>query len=140
MSAVRFAALALVCAAVAGCRAGPEQACPAVGWTNELTVELAPDRPAVPGGTVHVACSSPCGIGLSRTGTDEPLDELSAPLSGRSAQLQLDMTTPDSVVVTVLGPDGGQLAELDTDLDWVRVGGSAQCGSPMQASVLVPAL
>ena len=49
------------------------------------------------------------------------------------------MTTPDSVVVTVLGPDGATLADLETDLDWRRVGGTEECGGPMTASVVVPA-
>jgi hypothetical protein len=64
---------------------------------------------------------------------------VSVPLSGRSTVVQLDMTTPDSVVVTVLGPDGATLADLETDLDWRRVGGTEECGGPMTASVVVPA-
>jgi hypothetical protein len=49
------------------------------------------------------------------------------------------MTLPDSAVLTILGPDGTELAELDADLDWRRVGGTEECGGPSAASVVVPA-
>jgi hypothetical protein len=42
-------------------------------------------------------------------------------------------------VVTVLGPDGAVVAEVDAVLAWVRVGGSAECGGPHEAAVTVPA-
>jgi hypothetical protein len=122
--------------AFSACAAGATTVCPAIGWSNLLTVELAAGRPAVEGGSLIVECSSRCG--LTPGPTDEP-DEVSLPLSGRSTVVQLDMTTPDSVVVTVLGPDGATLADLETDLDWRRVGGTEECGGPMAASVVVPA-
>jgi hypothetical protein len=132
------AALTLL-AALTGCDTGPVHACPAIGWTNQLVVELAPDWRPVEGGTVHLECPSACGVALSSAGAVGPVDEVSAPLSGSAASLLLDMTAPDSVVVTVLGADGAALAELDADLDWTRVGGSAECGGPVRATLTVPA-
>ena len=127
-----------IAAAVAfsACAAGATTICAAIGWSNSLTVGLAAGWPPVEGGSLIVECSSRCG--LAPGPTDEP-DEVSVPLSGRSTVVQLDMTTPDSVVVTVLGPDGATLADLETDLDWRRVGGTEECGGPMTASVVVPA-
>ena len=46
---------------------------------------------------------------------------------GGTARTGLEMTTLDSVEVTVLGHDGAVLAEIHADLDWERVGGSAEC-------------
>jgi hypothetical protein len=46
---------------------------------------------------------------------------------------------PGTVAVTVLGPDGAVLAAVDGAPDWVRVGGSAECGGPHEATVTVPA-
>ena len=49
------------------------------------------------------------------------------------------MVSPETVAVAVLGPDGAVLAELTADLEWARVGGSAECGGPHEATVTVPA-
>jgi hypothetical protein len=46
---------------------------------------------------------------------------------------------PDSVVITVLGPDGGSPAEIEQPLGWERVDGIRKCGGPMEAVVVVPA-
>ena len=121
--------------ALAACGAGAETVCPAIGWSNTLTVGLADGGPSADGGTLLVECSSRCGM----YGREGPADELSVPLDGPSTVVQLDMTAPDSVVLTVLGADGTELTRHDADLDWVRVGGSEECGGPHAASVVVPA-
>ncbi|HYO35192.1 MAG TPA: hypothetical protein VER97_03890 [Geodermatophilus sp.] len=46
---------------------------------------------------------------------------------------------PGTVEVTVLGPDGAVLAEVEADPDRVRLGGSEECGGPHEATVTVPA-
>jgi hypothetical protein len=107
--------------------------CSAIGWSNTVTVELAPDWPVVEGASVTVVCPSTCVWGASE------LDEVSEPLSGSTATVHIDMATPDSVVVTVTGPDGAELARQPADVDWRQVGGSAECGGPMAATVVVPA-
>jgi hypothetical protein len=121
--------------ALAACGAGAETVCPAIGWSNALTVGLADDWPPLDGGSLLVECSSRCGT----YGREGPPDELSVPLSGASTVVQLDMTAPDSVALTVVGADGTELTQHDADLDWVRVGGSDECGGPHAASVTVPA-
>ena len=121
--------------APAACGAGAATVCPAIGWSNAVTVGLADDWPPLDGGSLRVGCSSRCGT-YGRAG---PPDELSVPLTGASTVVQLDMTAPDAVVVTVLGADGTARTRHDADLDWVRVGGSEECGGPHAASVVVPA-
>jgi len=120
---------------LAACGAGAESVCPAIGWSNTLTVGLADDWPPVDDGSLLVECSSRCGM----YGREGPADELTVPLDGASIVVQLDMTAPESVTVTVLGAAGAELAVLDADLDWERVGGSEECGGPHAASVVVPA-
>jgi hypothetical protein len=120
--------------ALAACGAGAETVCPAIGWSNTLSVGLADGWRAVDG-TLLVECSGPCGM----YGREGPRDEVSVPLSGASTVVQLDMTAPDSVILTVVGADGTELTRHDADLDWDRVGGSEECGGPHTASVVVPA-
>ena len=122
--------------AFSACAAGVSTVCPAIGWSNTLTVGLDSGWPPVDGGTLVVECSSRCGLVLDPA---DPPDEVTVPLTGRSTVVQLDMTLPDSAVLTILGPDGTELAELDADLDWRRVGGSEDCGGLSVASVVVPA-
>ena len=77
-----------------------------------------------------VGCLQPCGL--------EVADGV-VPLDGDRATVSFLLETPDGVNVAVLGPDGAVLAELTADLEWVRVGGSAECGGPHEATVTVPA-
>jgi len=114
---------------------GVPRVCPAVDYGRNLVVRLADDWPPMEGRTVVARCSSPCG--QVQQNRDELAREVSGALTGSSAALwMLDM--PDSVVVTVLGPEG-QVAELEQALTWQRLGGTEECGGPMEAVVVVPA-
>ena len=55
------------------------------------------------------------------------------------AGVVLGMVSPETVEVSVLGPDGAVLAGTEAELEWVRVGGSEGCGGPHEARVTVPA-
>jgi len=46
----------------------------------------------------------------------------------------VNMSSPDHVTARALSSTGEVIAEKDADLDWKRVGGSAQCGGPAEAS------
>lgn len=125
--------------ALGACAGSAPVVCPAVGWSNAVIVTLADDWPPVEGGSLTVDCSPMCGWAVVQDGPLAEQDQVSLPLDGPTAVLHLDMSAPRSVSIRVLGPDGGELAELDTDLDWRRIGGSAACGGPMEAPVTVPA-
>lgn len=122
--------------ALGACQAGAQTVCPAIGWSNALTVELAEGWPEVADGALTVDCSSPCGLQVTRDGEPEIL---TVPLTGTSTVVQLGMTTPDPVTVTVLGADGAELAVHEAGPGWQRVGGTAECGGPHAATVVVPA-
>jgi hypothetical protein len=84
---------------------------------------------------VRVECSSPCAAPGSDAG-DRLGREASGPLTGSSARFQL--LAPGSVTVTVLGLEG-PLSTVEDDLSWRRVGGTAACGGPAEATITVPA-
>lgn len=109
-------------------------ACPAVAWSNTLTIELGADRPAAH--AVRVDCPTPCGLVLG-TPDDGP-DTHTRPLARGDTTVSFEMAAPDSVTATVLAADGAVLTVAELDLDWVRVGGSTECGGPAEARATVP--
>ena len=138
MSPVLVAAALGAVLALTACDTGPT-ACPAIAWSNGLTVELAGGWWPGEGRSVRVACPQPCGPEFREDAPPGPGHEGVAPLVGDRATVSFLMETPDEVHVAVLGPDGAVLAEVEADLEWVRVGGSAECGGPHEATVTVPA-
>ena len=138
MTGVRAIAVCGAVLALVACDGAPT-ACPAIGWGSTLTVRLAPDWPPGEGRSVQVGCPDPCGLPALDGTPSGPIRTGAAPLTGSSASVSFVMETPDAVVLTVLGPDGAVLAEVDAGLDWVRVGGSEECGGPHEAGVSVPA-
>ncbi|GAB3348010.1 hypothetical protein [Modestobacter lapidis] len=121
------------------CGQGGGTVCPAIGWGSEVRAELTGDWTGTPVGEVEIACSPACPpIALREEGTGEPAP--SATSAGpESRGVPFGSRRPDSAVVTVLGADGAVLARVDSDLEWVRTGGSEECGGPMTATVAVPA-
>ncbi len=118
MRTVRAAALAaLVVPVMTGC--AQERVCPPIGWGSTLVVELGPEWPDLVGASVRLE------------------DSAAVPLRGGSAAFSLDMPRPGTVVVTVLDAQGAPLAETETEPDWRRVGGTAECGGPSEATVVV---
>jgi hypothetical protein len=139
VSGPRTLAWAAVVLALAGCEDGVPRACPAVAWGNALTVELADDWSPGEGRSVRVVCPRPCAPEFHQDAPPGPGHEGVAPLVGDRATVSFLMETPDEVGVAVLGPDGAVLAEVQAGLQWLRVGGSAGCGGPHEATVTVPA-
>ncbi|WP_369131458.1 hypothetical protein [Modestobacter roseus] len=135
----RAAGAVLLVGLLSGCGPLVQTACPAIGWSNALRVELPGEWAAGDPVSVLVTCPSPCTLEVRE---DQPAvegRELVADVAGGTASVAFPMTSPDSVVVTVLAADGAVLAERDADLDWVRVGGTEECGGPAEAAVEVPA-
>jgi hypothetical protein len=131
---VRGLVAVAVLSALAGC--GPDStACPAIAWANTLTVQVAEQWTTAGGVEVRIACDTPCPPPPL---AGEPAATTSVPLAGTQAVFHLLMSAPESVDVTVLGAAGAQLTTLQTSPDWQRVGGSAECGGPMVATVRVP--
>lgn len=127
--------LGLVAIVLVASRLGGETACPAIGWSNVLVIEVGSGRPEAH--AVRVDCSSPCGLLLSSP-ADEP-DTTTVPLARGAATVSFVMAAPDSVTVAVLDAAGAVLTRAAVAPDWVRVGGSAECGGPHEGTGRIPA-
>ncbi len=156
-----FRSLLVLAVLLAGC-GQPAAACPAVMHGASLTVRLADDWPAGGPWSATVRCpdGAECGAILPSDLTVLPQpEEVPVPSSGtalprtperspwnRGTTQELDGGAEswsldgmrEELVVLVSGP-GGVLTETTVRPDWVRVGGTAECGGPMTAEVVVPA-
>jgi hypothetical protein len=144
---VRAAVLLLaVCVPAAGCA----NACPAIGWINSVTVELAGDVSRV--ATVQLCVAGGCSELSPEPGTAAPRIVETMPLGptapvtygaapsmapfyaeqidARTWRFTVNMSSPDRVTAKALTAGGEVLIAKETDLEWKRVGGSAQCGGP----------
>ena len=137
LAALAAGLVALVLAAVSV--SAPERACPAIGWLDQLVVQLAVERPTAH--AVQVECPTRCGltVPMPEPGAAQPDGPESATveLTGGTATASFLMGAPDSVTVRVLDTDGTVLAATEAEPDWVRVGGSAECGGPHEATVTI---
>jgi len=116
----------------AGCVPGDGPVCPASLEIVSPNVVVEVDEwPAA--ASVVLECSSGCTLGLDGTTTAQ----LTAPVDDGAAGFDLT-ADPDSLVVTVLAADGAELAAVEVELQWVRVGGTEDCGGPVRATVTVP--
>lgn len=154
---VRPAVLMLaVCIPVAGC----STVCPAIGWVNSITVELAGDVSRVD--TVRLCADGACSELRPVPGTPAPRIVVTTPLDATAPvtpnvqptmapfyaaridaytwRFTVSMSSPDHVTAKALSPTGAVIAEKEADLDWKRVGGSAQCGGPAEASPVLLAV
>jgi hypothetical protein len=119
-------------ALLAACAVLPARACPAIGYSSTVIVRLADDWPPGEDRTVTVDCEGSC-VDFYPEGGD---DQLSASLTGRNVAF-LWHGGSDHVVVTVHDSEG-PVTQVDADLDWRRIGGTAECGGPMEATVTIP--
>jgi|SRR4051812_9766546 hypothetical protein len=120
----------------------PAVVCPAIAYLPTLVVRLAADWPPGADRSVQVDCDSPCEFLFPSStggspGSTNATTSTPVPVTGSEARVVL-LRQPDSVVVTVSDPSG-PLTSVEDELTWKRVGGSEDCGGPMEATVPVPA-
>lgn len=123
-------ALLLACA-VAGCGT-EETACTTIGWTNLLRVEVSGDVTRVD--DVRYCDAEGCWPDPSASRGAGPLGEVERSSDTWSLTM---LGMPESVSLQLVGDDGTVLHEVERDPEWVRVGGSAECGGPHEATVTV---
>jgi hypothetical protein len=107
-------------------------ACPAIGWMNTLTIELDGDAAAVD--RVQLCTDDGCAPAddVSMTG---PLGLISVTdHDGDTWTFSVD-GLPAIFTVRTLAADGTVLSDTEVTPEWERVGGSAQCGGPGEATV-----
>ena len=117
-----------------GCTPLPS-ACPAVGWSNALTVELEGDTSGV--SEVQLCTDDGCAPAENIDPTG-PLGQISvAGRTGDTWSFSTGMTNLDALTVRTIAADGAVISETEVTPEWVRVGGSEQCGGPGEATVTV---
>lgn len=133
-------------------------ACPAIGYVSNLTVNLEGNAAAVREVKLcdDTGCSQPAPV----PGTPVPQRTIVPtldpevpppapaatfpPFHGRQQDddtwlFTLSLGSPSNVTVRALAADGGVLAEQEYALEWTRVGGSEQCGGPVTTPpILLP--
>ncbi len=150
--------VAVLAASLAGC--APE-ACPAIGWSSSLTVELTGDTSPVH--LVELCSEGTCSGPVQRapdtgaknflpvpstgavsrgpvsegTELEEPSPYSASRVDDNTWHMGFMMQTPTAVTVRALTAGGKVLAEENFTLEWTRVGGSEQCGGPMKADPVV---
>lgn len=119
-----------LCPVLAGC--SPPVECPAIGWTNSVTVALEGDVHSVDlvelcaGGM----CSRPRG---SQPTVENTIPYIASAKSNTVWTITIGMRAPKTVSVRAFSSDGRVLAQKKVNLDWRRVGGTERCGGPEEA-------
>lgn len=91
--------------------------CPAIGWFNEVTVQA-------DGNSSGVANVELCD------------DDRCFPANpGTEWTFTTDMGTPEELTIRTYDGDGRLIGEERVRPEWVRVGGTEECGGPHQATV-----
>ena len=135
--------------------------CPAIAWSNSLTVSLdgavesvdvvefcventcsvpaprpAPSTSRIPGATPDAGGVPPRSPEVA-TPSDSPKGPspfIASKTDDRTWRFQLMMRTPEVAVIRARTAEGQVLAEREVPLQWTRVGGSGQCGGPSTAA------
>lgn len=129
-AALGIVALTVVAAVVRpGMTDPPPQACPAIGYSSVLEVTLEGD-------------TSEVAILQVRDGDqwqppyppDAEVPAIPTSHDGDAWTFTL-FSSPRSVMLRALDDDGDVVARTEIDVGWERVGGTAECGGPMEAQV-----
>lgn len=156
MRALRVVPLLAAAVVLSGC-IPPGFACTTIGYTSVAHVTLAEPRPGI---ELELCEGEGCEPGPVMTGEELPvrpatpseLADPTAPTAPSSVQAGPISLTGNSRTgwsagflagYPVLGyrmidSTGAVIAEGEVDVDWVRVGGSEQCGGPTEAKVELP--
>lgn len=110
-------------------------ACPAIGWTNALTVQLDGNASAV--NQVQLCTEAGCAPAEDESVTG-PLGLVAVEAQNGDAWTFAVDGLPDTFTVRTLAADGTVLSDTEVTPEWDRIGGSEQCGGPSEATITVP--
>jgi hypothetical protein len=151
--------LALALAALTGCAPFGGFACTAVGYSTTAHITLAEPRSGI---DLQLCDGAGCAPRPGMTAENPPLEQATpSDLSGASAPTPVPPAPMDTAAMSITGDSmtgwsaellGGQpvlgyrltdaagavVSEGEVEADWVRVGGSAECGGPREAKVQLP--
>lgn len=121
---------------VAGCA----NACTAVGWFDELEVEVTGSG-AAEVDRLEVCFDGSCYSGgvsdREKTGPQFDVVAVAVAKTETGWTITTSMQTPETVQLRASSESGEVLAEHVVDLSWKRVGGSARCGGPHEAKTTI---
>ena len=116
---------------------GCANTCTAIGWFDELEVQVTGDR-AEAVDRLEICFDGSCYSGRADAPGESPqLEVVAIARSGTDWTVSTSMQTPESIQLTAYSATGEVLAEQETDLSWKRVGGSARCGGPHEATASI---
>ena len=152
---------AVLCLALTGCTGsfgGFGFACPAIGYISLVHIELVGNADEVidvrlcdHDGNCSALATDPRPVEDAALDVidpdqlgEQPVESSPEPTrveviyfatkeNGASWSVNMPFGVPDDVVVTAYRADGSVAGETSSALEWKRVGGSAQCGGPMEA-------
>jgi len=110
-------------------------ACPAIGWSDSVTVRLDEDSATV--ARVQLCTDDGCAP-AEHPDSAGPVESVSVASQDADAwTFSVDMSFPREFTVRALAADGTVISDTERAPEWVRVGGSARCGGPSRATVAV---
>ncbi|GAA3934729.1 hypothetical protein [Microbacterium soli] len=128
--AAAAAASLLVASVSAGCSGAT--VCPAIGWSNTLTVELGGDAAVVD--RVQLCTDAGCAP-AEDIDPSGPLGLVTVAEHDTDAWIFSVAGLPETFTVRALDVDGAVLTESEVAPEWTRTGGTERCGGPSEAVV-----
>ncbi len=136
------AAVALLAISAASCAGPPvEIACPAIAYASTLFIDFEGDASDVE--IVYACADGECPSGLVLGEDPEFASDgrvvAATSLSSRQGVWAANLFFPGSGAIGIRAVDANGTTLVDTTVspDWVRTGGSEQCGGPHEATVTV---
>jgi len=129
VAALAIVALTVLAAVVRPHVPGLPQACPAIGYSGLLTATLEGDT-----SEVAVLQVRDDGQWQPPYPPDAEVPAIPTTHDGDTWTFTL-FSSPRSVMLRALDDDGDVLDQTEVDVGWERVGGTAECGGPMEAHV-----
>ena len=130
------AAIASLCAFGVSSCSSVETACPAIGYSSSLNVEVSGQFEDV--ADLKLCVADVCAPNADHI--DPPgLQVYEPPTRENDGQRWTFIVfyPPEEIVIRAYATDGSILNDTPVSADWKRVGGSAQCGGPHDATVEV---
>lgn len=128
---MRRAALAVITIAAATLLPGCATACPAIGWSNGLTI----DASAYGDEVFLQVCVEGTGCSVAPGVEPTPSTDLSVPEQGEPGQFGFGFSAPDSITVRVFDASGVLIAESEESVEWTH--SADVCGGPSTAPPVV---
>lgn len=124
------AAAAIVAPVIGLLLAGCATVCPAIGWSNGVTIDS-----SAFGGDVFLQVCSDAGCSSGPGAQPTPETDSSVPAQGEAGAFHFGFAAPDRITVRVYDSAGALLAESDEQIDWTH--STDPCGGPSTAPPIV---